>query len=113
MGAGAKPEAGEAAEGAVIGAAAVVALLGIGAGCGWLYRRVPTIRDHTNGAYDWGRCVGDALNLRPWWGAPRGNARSEALVLGCLFAAVGFVLGCVVALGRVMLRRKHAPTPTP
>jgi hypothetical protein len=99
--------------GAAIGCAVVVGLLAVGAGCRSLYRTVPAIRDYTNGAFARGKVVGAELSIWRRWGDPARNPHTDAVAMGCLFGAVGFVIGCVVALGRVILRRKDAPTPSP
>ncbi len=104
--------------GGAIGAVVIVGLLGIGAGCQWLYRTVPMIQHYTKTAYARGAAVGAGLGVIAGlaWpfmqhraGEPLPNPNAEALVVGGLVAAVGFVVGCLVSVGRVILRRKRLP----
>jgi hypothetical protein len=99
--------------GGVIGTAVGAGMFGTAHGVHWLYHTVPTIRTYTKGAFALGAAAGFLLSLVgclaslfTGHGVAKARPAADAYLVGALVGAVGFVLGCLVAVGRVILRRR-------
>jgi hypothetical protein len=104
--------------GGVIGGAVMAGIFGMAHGGHWIYHNVPTVRTYTKGAFGLGAVVGFSwsiiaglVSLFTGPGGTNVRARSDAYLVGALFGAVGFLLGCLVAVGRGILKRRGRPGP--
>jgi hypothetical protein len=114
------PTTDTAVWGGGIGAAVMAGIFGMAHAAHWAYHSVPTIRDYTKGAFAVGAAIGllwsiIAFAISLFTGHREGHVRphGDALLVGVLFGGVGFVLGCLVSVGRVILRRKRPPQDEP